>query len=366
MKKSVRTKISGFSFILLVILVVILSVLTTKLIYKNDRKVFDSAEKLIEIRLKEADVFDYMRENLAGLIKKYGIQPVTALTKEAFRQQAITMYQCHTLAHYTGHFYPDGSKNLDDLVNYDIDYCEGGFKHGLEGEITSRNTPDTLGKLHKLCSLFRKMESTGGCYHGSGHEFMREKLDVEKALSACDLLFEGGPKEDVSDCYKGAFSELTNLIGGVDGETGYELTSGPPLTIDTSPMDFCAKLKGAHQIPCALELNGYQISPSSTLEQIEKRLVGCVDSKYSIQLQAACLQSIAAVSAQHILPKQTTIIPSSFTLTLPSNLKKAYLTGIAAEMSQFIKNGVEKDWQTFCNSFKADAQFCYQLFAKRS
>lgn len=362
MKRSVRLKIPVFLFILLLILVIILSVLNKKLVYKNEGKVFDSGKKLAEIRSKKADVFGYLRENLKNLVEKYGIQAVTALTKEAFRQQAITMYQCHTLAHYTGHFYPNESKNLDDIVNYDIDYCEGGFKHGLEGEITARNESDTLEKLHRLCSLFRRMGSIGACYHGSGHEFMREKLDIEKALSSCDSLFERGPKEDVSDCYKGVFSELTNLIGGVDGETGYGLKGSPPLTINASPMDFCSQLKDVHQIPCALELNGYQLSPSSTHEQIEKRLKGCVDNKYHIKLQAACVQSIAAVSAQHVLPRQSTITPPSFILTLPSELRRAYITGTLVEMGAFIKNGVEKDWQTFCRSLQSvNESNCQQI-----
>jgi len=329
-------------------------------------KHFNAQTKLNDIRSKTPKVFEHIREKLADIVDKGGIQGTIDLTKVAFRQEAITMYQCHTLAHMIGHYSKlTLSDNFNILNNIGVDFCEGGFKHGLEAEIALqglRNGTDFRLKLYNFCSHLLKVSSVADCYHGAGHEFMRETMDVEKALDLCDTL-KGGPTKDAVNCYTGVFSEYTNMLGGLDGETGYELSSGPPITLDASPIDFCATLDEPHQIPCALEVSGFRNARHPTPQALEESLLKCATGNHKVELKAACLKSIAAVSSQHALPDLETIIPPKSIFTLSSDLRKAYILGTGGEMSEFIKNGQMKDWKSFCNHFPLEDQsFCSEIF----
>lgn len=330
-------------------------------------KHFDVQAKLNDIRSETPKVFEHIREKLVDIVNEGGIQGAIDLTKVAFRQEAITMYQCHTLAHMIGHSSVLSiSKNIDLLREVGVDFCEGGFKHGLEAEIALKGLRAGYNfrpELYEFCSSLLKVSSVGDCYHGAGHEFMRETMDPKKAIELCDTL-KGGPINTVANCYTGLFSEFTNMLGGLDGETGYELTTGPSKSIETSPIDFCAStFDEQHQIPCMLEIGGFRNARHSSPEELEKALLKCVANKYKIPLQAACLKSVAAVSTQHALPDLPTITPPKSILALPSDLRRAYILGAGGEMSEFIKNGQQRDWQTFCNAFpKDDREFCRQIF----
>lgn len=358
------------SFSLLVIFsFVILTIGTWQLLHINQvtDKHFDTQAELNDIRSKTPKVFEHVREKLAHIVDEGGIPGAVQLTKFAFKQEAITMYQCHTLAHMIGHFSKlEMSENMNVLRNIGVDFCEGGLKHGLEAQIAlegMRNNQEFRPKLYDFCSFLLQIQANADCYHGAGHEFMRETMDAKKAIALCDTLI-GGPINTVTNCYTGLFSELTNMLGGLDGETGYELATGPSKSIQTSSIDFCAStFDEQHQIPCMLEVGGFKNARHSSPEELEKALSKCVDNKYKIQLQAACLKSIAAVSTQHALPEKTTIVPPKPILSLSTELRRAYMMGAGGEMSEFIKNGQKKDWKTFCSYFpEDDSVFCSQIF----
>ncbi len=320
---------------------------------------------LSNIRNKTPKVFEYIREKLPNIIKEGGISRTIQLTKEAFQQEAITMYQCHTLAHNIGHYSKlNISDNFSVLTKIGVDFCEGGFKHGLEAEIALqglRNGTEFRPELYNLCVQLLKISKSGDCYHGAGHEFMRETMDAKKALALCDTL-TGGPVKNITNCYNGVFSEYTNLIGAVDGETGYRLPSAP-LKLNNTSMDFCASLESQYQIPCALELNGYGFGTNSTQTDLEKSLNNCIDKRYKKALQVACIHSVSAVFYQHQLPKSNTIIIPDYILPWPDDFRKAYISGAGTEMAQFLKNGVSKDWSRFCKSFSQDDyDFCVGFF----
>lgn len=359
-------KFTPLLLILMLVVIIILERLNTPFsdINRNDEKA-----QLSIIQKKSPKVFGYIRQNLPRIISENGIPKTIKLTQEAFKEELITMYQCHTLSHMVGHFSRESvANNLHTLIKTGIDYCEGGFKHGLQAEIALqglRKGTDFRPELYSFCAELLKVHSND-CYHGAGHEFMKETMDTKKALDLCDTL-DQGPVKSVTDCYSGVFSELTNIVGGLDGETGYNLGSVPlQLQLQTSPIEFCSTLEEKHQIPCALELTGYQNATHSSPEALEQSLLKCVDKKYKEKLQAACLQSVAAVSTQHYLPNQKTMTPPKAILALSPNLQKAYILGAGGEMSEFIKNGQEKDWHAFCGSFSTEQNsFCLQLFQAR-
>lgn len=320
---------------------------------------------LSNIRKETPQVFEYIRLNLKDIINNGGIPGVVELTKEAFKQEAITMYECHTLGHIIGHYSNlDIAENIHVLIENGVDFCEGGFKHGLEAEIALRGLEgdyDFRPEVYRFCDFLLENSLIGDCYHGAGHEFMGYTRDPEKALSLCDTL-DQGPLKDTTNCYTGAFSEYTNLLGGVDGETGYLLSNGPFFELKETPIEFCASLSESHQIPCVLEVGGYGFGINSTPETLERALNNCTSGKHKNELQAACIHSATAVYYQHQLTKETTIIPPDYISALSTELQMAYIAGAGTEMKQFIINGVNKDWKTFCNSFPNDGNFCKEIF----
>lgn len=354
--------------LVILILIVITAIWRSNYSPSLTNNYFDEKVKLSNIQKKTEKVFDYVRQNLSEIVNEGGIAGAVRLTQEAFKQEAITMYQCHTLAHMIGHYSKLGiSDNFSILTKIGVDFCEGGFKHGLEAEIALRGLRggfDFRPELYNFCSQLIEASAVSDCYHGAGHEFMREKMDAKQALSLCDTLTDG-PIKEVTNCYTGIFSEYTNLLGGVDGETGYELTTGPPLQLTAYPTEFCATLDNKYQVSCALELSGFKNAFHPSAEALEQSLIKCTNKEYGKTLQVACLKSVAAVSTQHALPNLSTITPPKSILTLSPDLREAYILGAGGEMSEFIKNGQNKDWQTFCNYFpQEDQAFCSQIFQK--
>jgi hypothetical protein len=308
----------------------------------------------------KSNIYEAIRSRIPQQIEANGVDGVIKLTHSSFKEELITFYECHTLAHLIGHEARAKVSDLNELANYDLDFCGSGYKHGLEAQIVA-GKGDFRAELLRFCEIINKKAKVPGCFHGGGHEFMRQTLDAKKALSLCETI-KVSRSEDFSECYRGVFSEYTNLIGGVDGHTGLLYADGPPLKLDSSPMDFCVTFEDKYQIECALEVNGYGVSPSSTQSSIENNLRKCVSDKYPTRIMEACLRSVAAVFGQHELAKGVTIKPPDFIFSLPLELKQAYISGTMSEFKQFSINGVGKDWESFCKSFNGEeANFCSAL-----
>lgn len=334
------------------------------------RTLFDPKAVLDSIRLETPDVFEKIRDSLSKIINEGGILDALQLTQQAFREEAITIYECHTLAHSIGHHLPTGFSFLDSLDDSDViiedffNFCEGGYKHGVEGEIASRGD-NFREELHAFCKIQQNADSEGRCYHGAGHEFMRQTFRAEKALTYCDTI-KNVSTDDVYDCYKGVFSEYNNLLAGIDGETGRRFPGGGIVKLSGTTLDRCASFSEAHQIPCALELTSFGLSPHATSSEIEKALADCMSGDYKEELKAACIQCISAFFAQHGLPNSDSILPPDYVLSLPLEIRRAYILGTGNEMGEFIKNGVNKNWESFCNYFEgSDVKFCKELFIWR-
>lgn len=350
--------------IYLILLLIFTAYLVNKL--PHSKSEFDPKAVLASIQKQTPNVFEKMRDELPSIIEQGGVEGAMTLAGEAFRQEAITMYECHTFTHLLGH-----ASQLDDEGNTKIigdfgpSFCEGGFKHGIESQIVLED-PDYKTRLHELCRIYGS-KSFGSCYHGAGHTFMRQTLNALEALPICDEL-KDEVNTEVSDCYYGVFSEYTNLAGGVDGETGLKFPEGPVILLKQPPMEICASLPDPVAIPCALELNGLGISEASSIDDIDKALRRCTSGIYSGGLKAACIQSVAAVGAQHELPRKSTLHLQGYILGLADEFRAAYIKGAATEMLQFIKNGVEKDWQAFCSGFSAspDREFCAEIFQEQN
>lgn len=328
---------------------------------------FDPQEALAEIQETSPETWSGIRDALPELVAEGGIAGAFAVNRLAFTSEDIGIFHCHLINHLIGHVaVAQHGDDFNALFAYaDWQFCELGYLHGAEAQIALEDGAYD-GRLHALCEKLLSMDApVGGCYHGVGHAYMNETLDVETALARCDELRDG-PADSVHECYEGTFAELTNLVGGIDGETGIPYAGGPPISIDQRPLVYCADLDPEYQAACAYELNGLGIGLKTTPEQTAQRLDECVSYDYPQGLEQACLYSVAAVSAQHEVAAKGTVTLAPNMLDLPQPLRHAYIEGAAREIGEFFKSGVEKDWRAFCDNFsrEADWELCAQTVAE--
>jgi hypothetical protein len=345
----------GIINVLLIIFIIFL------FIYINNR--YKSSEFSVVEKMQQKSLVD-KEADLINIVKKYGPNVALDWTREGFVSETINMFECHTFTHIIGHnsldyYNGDIEKALKDMP---LNECEGGYAHGIEAQLVDDNR-DYRQILFDVCEILRSDNFYGGCYHGAGHAFMSPRTTPEEALDYCNKL-TGGPESNLDSCYNGVFSEYTNLIGGYDGHTGLPLANGPAFKFEGPAIKFCAGFEKKYQVSCALEVSGFGLGPGSDLVmRMDYYMKQCVDSTYNIDLQKACLQSMAAVSTQHGLPVHD-INPPEFIHNLPRELKYAYIAGAASEMGQFIYNGQNKDWQNFCLTFPIldDKNHCESFF----
>ncbi|MEX2008007.1 MAG: hypothetical protein WD850_00710 [Candidatus Spechtbacterales bacterium] len=326
-----------------------------------------SQEEFLEtMEAQYPSVFAGIRDKLSEVVEDYGIGGALAISLKAFGAGDISMYECHLLFHTIGHS-AEIYYNSDDMkiVQHDSNNCEFGYRHGVEAQIVARNSEHFQEELHRFCDTLIAHTSYPDCYHGAGHGLVKGTLDVQKTLELCDSLQEGRSRS-VFSCYTGAFSEVTNIVGGVDSETGYRLTGTSPLTLGgLEVMEYCASFTGEeHQQACAYELNGLTFSLNTTEEHLRNELSRCAQGSYAEDLKEACTYSVSAVFAQHMLPRTQSLSPSHELLeTLTPGLREAYIMGSGTEMKQFIISGQNLDWNVFCNFFEEDEHAtCVAIF----
>jgi hypothetical protein len=290
------------------------------------------------------------------LITEKGVGFALDNIKQALKDGQVSISQCHTAVHLAGHkAYSVSSNNLTGLVKEvgpDLTLCGGAFQHGIEAEITSA-IEDPTASLHEFCRIVQEAGTGTNCFHGVGHASIGNTLDVIKSLEYCDKVVEN-TAQSAYNCYEGVFSEYAFQIAGIDGDTGLAFPNGPTMRLPTKyPMDYCQTLGEKYQLACAAQLSR-MVSGAS---EVENPLELCLKTTYSYDVQFGCLRIVSAVIAQQELSSTSTVKVPNFILSLSSELKRAYIVGIAGEYRAFITSGVEKDWQPICNHFKEKADF---------
>lgn len=320
---------------------------------------FDVALELQRILEGNADPLDGIRTELDAVIDEGGISGALQLVREGFRTEDLGIYQCHILVHILGHeAYEYYNGDFSAIVQHVDNFCLRGYQHGAEAQIIANGTPDFREELLRFCLTVQGHEPGASCYHGAGHGALRQTFNIEKALQLCLSLlpYPGG---DMSDCYRGVFSEFTNDINGIDGETGLRFSGEPPMHLDRLPLDFCASLAESYQIPCAFELSGHMMTVANG--DGEAALRGCLESGPPGQLRVECLRSVSAVIAQQELSSRkdaVTVRPFIFDLSDP--FRQAYIRGAMVEFSSARVSGSDKDWVSFCSAFPKsdDRAYC--------
>lgn len=328
---------------------------------------FDAEKIIASMGTGNTSVFEDVRDSLKDIIKKWGIHGAIAINTAALRHSKYGIYQCHVIMHLIGHeavvYY---GTDYGAVINQRIEFCELGYQHGAEAQVVYSGG-DYKDELYKMCGLIQKKDPNAACFHGAGHAFMNDSLDVDKSLKLCDdLVNEKYTVENMMPCYNSVFAELTNLVGGKDGGTGIEYTGGPPLSIgNLTALQYCSKFGDRYKVQCLFEFSGLGINENSTSEEVTTKLLACSDKNFEEKFEAACIHSVAAVGTQHELAYSNTVRIPKHIYTLPKALRTAYIYGAGNEILQYMISGVPKDWNAFCNSFSntEDKKTCTQIFA---
>ena len=326
----------------------------------NDKKSISVADKLQSLKSNRLSTYDAIRNQLSNLTKKGGIEGVIKLSEFALQQKEISIDQCHNLLHLVGHeAYDYLEGDVSKLILYGSNTCIASFQHGIEAQI-AETRKDSIEILKKYCSALRQSYPGISCYHGAGHGYMRVLKDAHKSVAKCDEL-EGGPDNELWNCYRGVFSEYGNQVLGVDTDTGLPIPNGPSLKIDnrTVPLLYCQEFEEKYRDSCYSQLTKIQHSNNH-----EESLKSCLTTQYTPRMQEICINITAGVDSRRALSEKESYHVPEMVLDLPKNLKESYIAGFKETLIGFKNSGIKKDWHSFCSQFTdpGDQEYCKQTF----
>lgn len=250
--------IRGFSFVILVVLITIGS---WKLVANNDTKLANSpaiakgseygiAKKVVEFCVgKSAGCIEKKLHSLDLNFTDY----VSLLDGFLliFERNESTI-SCHQLLHEVGReagvqFEKEGLKG-EDLVNINKEVwveCGFGFTHGLVEYLPSNgNSVSDMDKVKEICGSAGLLNSTrDACFHGGGH-LLWQHWGKNESLNSCYLL----SNYDTNSCLAGVWMKEKDVLYT-------KLWSGKKVEDEELPWigdDFCDKLSLGGGGECAL------------------------------------------------------------------------------------------------------------------
>jgi hypothetical protein len=329
-----------------------------------EEDVFDAKKTLARVN-PDDEINDYLEiEGLIGeTMKKYGTRAGFQLIDEGERQEIISNDDCHSFLHYVGHAaYNETPTDYEALVGIvEGTNCIGGYLHGIEAEIVLAS-PNVVQDVQNFCTFQKnKGVNPGPCFHGVGHAAAElYNYDVQKGLALCDSL-AGGPEDDLSNCYRGIFSEVGNVAIGFDGHTGLQVEKIAIDGLDPSkPFDYCFTFEKRHQSSCQSQLLKLIFDSVDR----EKWLDICLDPSFSQHSKEICTNIISGVYMRSKLSFEDSAVLPPIINTFPEDLQKISMLGALETFMGYLSDGAVKDWKPFCDGFTKPevSAYCAELF----
>lgn len=339
--------------------IILIFILCSTLLFVNKSKQtsrFNSETRLNQLK-SNGKIFAAIRDGLGSIIKDGRIEGANEIIKLALNKQEISMDECHVLLHLLGHYaYSYYNGDFSEIAPIADGMCQAAFQHGVEAQILlSSDKPKE--DLKTFCSVLRGLKGKILCFHGAGHALIKEG-NIDSALKFCDSLWEAG--EDISDCWRGTFSEYANQALNYDGDTGLALTGPQKVKLDlNNPFGFCETLDSKYREACYSQLSKIYF----TTAKGEDSIAGCLNSGNSFKTQIVCVRIVSGVYAQQLLSNNPTISAPKIILSLNDDFRKANIQGVHETFIGFKLTGVPKDYSAYCSSFNkiSDINYCISL-----
>ncbi len=332
----------------------------------HDSATFDPKAILAKVNTNDS-LSDFLEiENMIGeTMKQYGTKAGFELIDEGERQGLISNDACHGLLHYVGHAaFAENPQDYEALLSVvEGTNCIGGYLHGIEAEIVLQSS-NVVVDVQNFCTFQKeKRVNPGPCYHGVGHAAIElYGFDIHKSLALCDGLY-GEPERDLSNCYRGVFSEIGNLVTGYDGHTGLsiDVEQIPDLNPE-KPYAYCEMFDQKYQSSCKSQLTKI-VTKDLPIEEWGN---ACTDASFGKQSKEICVNITSGVYVRQQLSFQnTTSLPKSIDL-LDFETQKIAVLGSAEAFSGYFSDGAQKDWKSFCSSFTNPdiVSYCNAVFTE--
>lgn len=296
-----------------------------------------------------ADDFLEIEKMIGDAMKQYGTKAGFLLIDEGERQGVISNDQCHGLLHYVGHAaYSETPYDYDAILSVvEGTTCLGGYLHGVEAEIVLQSS-NVIEEVQNFCRYQKeKQVNPGPCFHGVGHAAAElYNYDVPKALALCDSL-AGGPEDDLTNCYRGIFSEVGNVVVGYDGHTGLGIDTIPIAGLDPKdPFSYCNTFETKHRSSCKSQLMKIFLTGDTSTW-----FDSCLNKALDTQTRNICVNIASGVLVRGELSfEDTVILPKTINL-FDIDTQKVAVLGSAEAFSGYFNDNSTKDWHTFCTSF---------------
>jgi hypothetical protein len=298
------------------------------------------------------------KDSILTLVKYGQIDQAMDLARQLLNKQQITLDECHTSLHLAGHQAYALNPDLVKLSRNDLELCGRGFQHGVEAQIVVEGQ-DITNKLRQYCSILEKDGIKVSCLHGAGHEFLREGLDINKAIMLCDEV-SGDNTLHAQHCYTGIFSEYSLQVLGMDGDSNLPIPGGPAIQADKSdPLKVCSEVQLPYQSSCGEMLSRVAVD---FLDQ-DKSYETCLKGYYSEELKAACVQNMSeTLNQKPLFERQDLLLPKAYP-RFTKKMRQAYIRGLGQEFNVLIVSGVEQDREKVCSIFKDkdDNGYCLEI-----
>ncbi len=330
----------------------------------NDGTQFDAKQVLTTLNTTD-DVSDFLEieQMIKTVMEQYGTKAGFELIDEGERQHIISNDACHGLLHYVGHAaYAENPTDFRALLSVvEGTNCIGGYLHGIEAEIvlTSANV---VGDVQNFCQ-FQKDEGVnpGACYHGVGHAATElYDYDIPKSLALCDAL-KDEVESDLTNCYRGVFSEVGNIVTGYDGHTGLSIDTIAIAGLDvTKPFAFCESFADKYQSSCKSQL----VKVATMNTDFEDWYNACLDPALAQSSVAICVNIVSGVYVRHHLSfADSTALPKDINL-FKEELQRVAILGSAEAFAGYFYDNTPKDWESFCATFvnKKTQTYCVDTF----
>ncbi len=313
---------------------------------------FESPEHYAERLAQEEGIVARFQEELPDKTKTRGPAFALRAVFTATKNRAISSGECHLLLHNVGHAALNLSvAEVGQLLNVaEVRTCLGGYLHGMEAEILESGQ-DVQKRAWRLCEETRAAGiANGPCFHGFGHAAMEWTQDVEQALTLCDSL-AGGPEKEMSGCYRGVFSQLSDYIAGMaEGKNPF------PEVDPSNAFAYCRTLQQKFQSSCQSQLSQRYNDVGNPLQGVQN----CLAASKSHDERDVCANILTSLETRKAYDENREESMGAFFATIPIAQQPAALSGMYESHSAAKDTypGI-RPWSEVCATVvREDAEAC--------